>query len=127
MPMPKTLSADGKIACKVRSFEQRHAFGPHPPGAIVFVDAEELKIPAIRRALVTVEDDERNRREAEERVRAASEERLAAFEKDRDSVIASQRAAKEAEERRMAATQPGPVTAPTSAPGRAAAAKKDRE
>jgi len=125
-PIPKTTT-EGKIACKVRSFEQRHAFGPHPPGAIVFVDADELKIPAVRSALVTVEDDERQRRESEERVRAASEERLAAFEKDRDSVIASQRAAKEAEERRMAATQPGPVTAPTSAPGRSAAAKKDRE
>ena len=124
-PALQTTNADGKIACKVRSFEQRHAFGPHPPGAVVYIDPDELKIPAIRNALITVEEDERQRREAEEKIRAASEERIASFERDRESVIASQRAAKEAEERRMAATQPGPVTAPSSAPGRAP--KKDRE
>lgn len=124
--MTTTQTPDGKIACKVRSFEQRHSFGPHPPGAIVYIDSDELKIPAIRSALITVEDDERQRREAEEKIRATEQDRIAAFERERDSVIASQRAAKEAEERRMASTQPGPVTAPASAPARAGA-KKDKE
>ena len=115
-----TTTPDGKIACKVRSFEQRHAFGPHPPGSIVYLDAEEMKVPAIRDAVITVEEDERQRREAEAKVKAEAEGRIASFERYRESVIASQRAAKEAEERRMASTQPGPVTAPSSAPGRAA-------
>lgn len=119
MPTTETTArADGKIACKVRSFEQRHSFGPHPPGAVVYVDPDELKVPAVRAALITVEEDERQRREAEERVRAAESDRLASFEREREAVVAAQRAAKEAEERRLAATQPGPVTAPSSAPGR---------
>ena len=112
----QTSTPDGKIACKVRSFDQRHSFGAHPPGAVVFVDPDELLIPAIRQALVTVEEDERQRRESEERVQKATEQRLAAFERERNAVIASQRAAKEAEERRFLATQPGPVTAPSSRP-----------
>ena len=113
-----TTTPYGKIACKVRSFEQRHAFGPHAPGSIVFLEPEELKIPAVRKAVVTVEEDEKARRAAEEKIQAEVNERVAAFERERDSIIASQRAAKEAEQRRLQATQPGPVTAPASRPPR---------
>ena len=36
---PTTLP-DGRIACKVRRFAARHCYGPHPPGAIVYIDPD---------------------------------------------------------------------------------------
>ena len=116
--MEATTSTDGKIACKVRTFAQRHSFGPYPPGAIVYVEPGEMEIPAVRAALITVEQDEKEQAARLAKAKAETDARVAAFEKERAATIASQRAAKDAEERRLAATQPGPVTAPASRPRR---------
>lgn len=125
MPLPAHITApEGTIACYVREHAQPHAFGPHPPGSIVFVSPREMQIKAVKDALVPVEEFDQQEREKAERARAELESKYAALEESRQQAIASHKAAKEAEERRQAATQPGPVTAPGSAPPRG---KRDRE
>ena len=114
--METTTSTDGKIACRVKTFAQRHSFGPYPPGAIVYVEPAEMDIPAVRAALITVEEDEKAQAAKLAKVKAESDARVAAFERERAAVIAAQRAAKDAEQARLAANQPGPVTAPSSRP-----------
>lgn len=116
MPQPSLAAPDGTIACYVREFAQPHAFGPYPPGAVVFVGPHDLKVKAIAEALIPVEEFDRQEREKAERAKSELEGKLAALEASRQQAIASHQAAKEAEERRAATLQPGPVTAPGSSP-----------
>lgn len=88
------------VPCRVRTFAQPNAYGPHVAGEIVHVSPEELALPATRRALITVEEEERLKAEREQREAEVQTQRHQELERQREVAIAQQRRNREDATRR---------------------------
>lgn len=83
-----------KVQVRVREFAQEHSLGPYYAGEVVELDVADLKQPHIRAAVITLEEEKREK-EAKETADAAERRgRMEAREQERQSAIEAQKLGK---------------------------------